>query len=257
MATHEGSPYGSTARELADVRAVLGVGGVSRRRYWTPAQAEPVKFEFWPCRRPLTATWGSDTVWKKICASFGQPDAAFGKTDGIPDDMYVTAIDRENGYEWARLPFADSRFMFGYWDPPYDRLYKREGQEIWRTVRRLAILHTHIWPRAWLMGATREAMVAITMGPLKQIRCLQVFGKRAEVTPNPPDRPGGALMTVGELIERLREYPDYYVIVLGDKNCDVFVERATIYGPVGHTTTAVRLARVSTLKRKRPRAEAR
>ncbi len=49
--------------------------------------------------------------------------------------------------------------------------------EIWRVVKRLALLHTHVWPKAWLASAEREAMIAVTMGPLKQIRLLQVFRK--------------------------------------------------------------------------------
>ena len=115
-------------------------------------------------------------MWSRIVARFGAPDVAFGKTDGIPDG--IAAVDTNTGFEWSHLPFEDNHFVFGYWDPPYDRLYKREGMEIWRTLRRIAILHTHIWPRAWLANAEREAMVAITMGPMKQIRCLQVFRKK-------------------------------------------------------------------------------
>jgi len=105
----------------------------------------------------------------------GSCDVVFGKTDGIPEG--ILAIDRNTGYEWDNLQFVDSEFAFGYWDPPYDHLYKKEGQEIWRVVQRLAILHTHIWPRRWLENAEREAMIAITMGPMKKIRCLQVFRK--------------------------------------------------------------------------------
>ena len=123
----------------------------------------------------MTKTWGSGQVWGRIEAAFGRPDAAFGKTDGIPDG--VTYVDKSNGYEWKDLPFEDNAFSFGYWDPPYDKLYKKEGQEIWRVCQRLAILHTHIWPKAWIPGSAREAMVAITMGPLRQIRCLQVHTK--------------------------------------------------------------------------------
>jgi len=114
-------------------------------------------------------------VFNRISKQFGRPNVAFGKTDNIPDSVFY--VDHSNGFEWSCLPFENDTFEFGYWDPLYDKLYKKEGQEIWRTCRRLAILHTHIWPRAWLVGAERQAMVAITMGPMKQIRCLQVFGK--------------------------------------------------------------------------------
>ena len=135
-----------------------------------------VEFDFWACQRPLTHKWGSGQVWDRMCSMIKEPDVAFGKTDGIPDG--IPAIDRNTGYEWKALPFPDNHFEFGYWDPPYDKLYKQEGKEIWRVCRSLAILHTHIWPRAWLEYSIREAMVAITFGPMKQIRCLQVFSKR-------------------------------------------------------------------------------
>ena len=134
-----------------------------------------IKFDFWACQRPLTHKWGSGQVFDRISRALGKPDVAFGKTDGIPEG--VLAVDKNTGYEWSKLPFVDNQFEFGYWDPPYDKLYKQEGLEIWRCCSRLAILHTHIWPRAWLVGAEREAMIAVTMGPMKQIRCLQVFRK--------------------------------------------------------------------------------
>lgn len=135
----------------------------------------PIKFDFWACQRPLTKHWGSGQIYDRISRSFGQPDVVFGKTDNIPEGAFY--VDKTNGYEWAKLPFADNQFEFGYWDPPYDKLYKKEGQEIWRTVKRLAILHTFIWPHAWLKNAEREAMIAATFGPMKQIRCLQIFKK--------------------------------------------------------------------------------
>lgn len=101
---------------------------------------------------------------------------SFGKTDNIPDDRPY--CDLSNGYNWAKMPmFTDNQFKRGYWDPPYDKMYKHEGMEIWRCCQELAILHTYIWPRAWLKNAVRVGMVAVTMGPLKQIRCLQVFKK--------------------------------------------------------------------------------
>ena len=135
-------------------------------------------FDFWACQRPLTKKWGSGQVFSRIEKKLGKPDSAFGKTDGIPDG--ITAIDHNTGYEWRNLPFEDNHFEFGYWDPPYDKLYRPEGMEIWRTVKRIAILHTHIWPRAWLKDSIREAMIAITFGPMKVIRCLQVFRKDLE-----------------------------------------------------------------------------
>lgn len=138
-------------------------------------------YHLWACPRPLTRHWGSGQVWKRICESLGMPDVAFGKTDGIPSD--VLAIDRNNGYEWRDLPFDDNQFAFGYWDPPYEDengnhcLFRPECLEIWRTCRKLAILHTHVYPTSWMDGAKRVASIAVTFGPFKQVRLLQVFEK--------------------------------------------------------------------------------
>lgn len=133
-------------------------------------------FDFWACQRPLTKRWGSGQVFNRIVKDFGTPDVAFGKTDNIPDEIFY--VDKSNRYDWKSLPFTTGQFKFGYWDPFYDHLYKKEGMEIWRCCKRLAILHTYIWPRAWLKDSIREAMVAITFGPMKQIRCLQIFSKK-------------------------------------------------------------------------------
>lgn len=135
-------------------------------------------YGFWAIPRPMTKGWGSGAVWKRICETIGTPDVAFGKTDGIPDG--ITAVDHNTGFEWARLPFADQQFDFGYWDPPYDKLYKPEALEIWRTCKRLAILHTYIYPTSWLKDAKRTGGIAITMGPLKTIRCLQIFERNGQ-----------------------------------------------------------------------------
>ena len=131
--------------------------------------------DFWACQRPLTRHWGSGQVFQRIEKQFGKIDCAFGKQDQIPDSCF--AVDKNTGYDWIRLPFKDNQFEFGYWDPPYDRMYKHEGMEIWRCCKRLAILHEYIFPIAWLKDAERVAMVAVTFGPLKRIRCLQVFKK--------------------------------------------------------------------------------
>jgi len=141
--------------------------------------------DFWACQRPLTHKWGSGQVFGRITKVFGKPDVAFGKTDNIP--MNVETIDSNEDvvpsycFDWKKLPFKDNYFKFGYWDPPYDHLYKKEGMEIWRTCRKLAILHTHMWPRAWLKDSKRIGIIAVTMGPMKQIRCLQVFEKMLEL----------------------------------------------------------------------------
>ena len=137
-----------------------------------------IKYGFWALQRPLTRKWGSGQVYDRLSQEFGAIDVVFGKTDNIPDD--VLAIDKNINFDWINLPYADNQFELGYWDPPYDKLYKKEGQEIWRVCKKLAILHTHIWPRAWLKAAKRIGMVAITMGPMKQIRCLQIFEKETK-----------------------------------------------------------------------------
>ena len=143
------------------------------------ADNEGVEFGFWALPRPLTSTWGSGDVWKRMCLELGEtPDVAFGRTDQIPGS--ITAVDRKTGHEWSSLPFKDNEFAFGYWDPPYDHLYKAEAIEIWRTCRKLAILHTHVYPRSWLVDAKRKGMYAITMGPMKQMRCLQLFEKATD-----------------------------------------------------------------------------
>lgn len=137
-------------------------------------------FDFWACQRPLTRHWGSGQVFTRLESQpwFGKIDAAFGKTDNIPDG--VRFFDLTNGDDWKKMSLADSEIKKGFWDPPYDKMYKQEGKEIWRCCQELAILHTFIWPHKWLddvAKAKRVAMVAVTMGPLKQIRCLQVFQK--------------------------------------------------------------------------------
>lgn len=132
-------------------------------------------WDYWALPRPMTKGWGSGKVWQRICEIFGQPDIAFGKTDGIPNN--IKAVDKNLDYEWANLPFADNQFLFGYWDPPYDKLYRPEGMEIWRCCKKLAILHTHVYPTSWFIRGKRIGMVAITMGPLKVIRILQIFEK--------------------------------------------------------------------------------
>jgi hypothetical protein len=123
----------------------------------------------------MTRHWGSGAIFQRIALTYGEPDVAFGKTDGIPPN--IKAIDLTNGYAWKSLPFNDNAFRFGYWDPPYDSMYKKEALEIWRTCTRLAVLHTSIYPTSWFPNGKREGMIAVTFGPLKQIRCLQFFIK--------------------------------------------------------------------------------
>jgi hypothetical protein len=152
-------------------------GGIVRCR--TPAviteQKRSVPTLFWACPRPTTRHWGSGQVWDRLCKAFGTPDAAFGKTDGIPD--WIAAYDLKNGFDWKWLSLPDNYHQFGFWDPPYDRMYRPEALEIWRVCRKLAILHPMVYPTSWFVGGRREEMVAVTMGPFKRIRCLQLFTK--------------------------------------------------------------------------------
>jgi len=142
-----------------------------------------VIFDFWACQRPLTHKWGSGQVYDRICKKFGKPDIVFGKTDNIPNNVFY--VDKSNGYDWINLPFNDNQFEFGYWDPPYPPavkgLMKKEAQGIWRCCKKLAILHTYVYPTSWFKNAERAGMVAITMGPLKRIRILQIFKKSEDI----------------------------------------------------------------------------
>ena len=102
----------------------------------------------------------------------------FGETDGAFDVLTVDIDGKPSVVaDWIRLPFKRDAFSFGFWDPPYDHLYKQEGREIWRTCRRLAVLHTHVYPTSWFEGAKREAHIGVSHGPLKQMRALQIFVK--------------------------------------------------------------------------------
>jgi len=148
----------------------------------SPAVKRRVPTLFWACPRPKTKHWGSGQVWDRICRIFGTPDAAFGKTDGIPEG--IAYYDLSNGYDWKRLLLPDDYHLFGFWDPPYFnddhtrfKMFKREAQEIWRVCKRLAILHPLVYPTSWFAGAGREALVAVTFGSLKMIRCLSIFTK--------------------------------------------------------------------------------
>jgi len=141
-------------------------------------ESNGIIYGFWATQRPMTRKWGSGQVFDRITKTFGNPDVAFGKTDGIPEEG-VYSIDKNNNYDWIKLPFPDNNFEFGYWDPPYPPavkgLMKPEAQEIWRICKKLPILHTFVYPRSWFKNAKRIGMIAVTFGPLKVIRILQVF----------------------------------------------------------------------------------
>lgn len=161
----------------------------------------------WALPRPLTSSWGSGEVFRRVSLTFGEPDAAFGVRDGIPPRVLgvdiachapravagrgsrwaACAAARGSARAprvraaWAALPFLHECFGLGYWDPPYveaaGSMMKREAQEIWRVCRQLAILSEHVYPRSWFAGAHRIAQIGVTMGPMRRIRTLQVFGR--------------------------------------------------------------------------------
>lgn len=138
-----------------------------------------VKFDFWPCMRQMTHRWGCSQVLSRLIESVGKPDICFGKTDGIPSD--IPTVDRNpdvnptHCLDWKDLPFNENQFNFGFWDPPYDKLYMKELREIWRVCKRLAILHQLVYQKPH--NAKRTHMIAVTTGPRMRIRCLQVFEK--------------------------------------------------------------------------------
>ena len=123
-----------------------------------------------------------ETAMMQIEKQFGKVDWIFGNTSGIIP--YKKSVDKDINtdvdyhWDWKYMPaLSDNYCNFSYWDPPYDKLYKKEGQEIWRCSRKLAILHIYIYPISWFKNAKRIGMIAVTMGPLKKIRCLQIFEK--------------------------------------------------------------------------------
>ena len=144
-----------------------------------------VMFGFWSCQRPFTKHWGSgNQFWDRFVKNFGEPDIVFGKQDTIPKNIITVDNDKKVKptycLNWNKLPFKKNQFKFGYWDPPYDHLYKKETIEISRVCKKLAILHTYIYPTSWLGGGDfkRIGMIAITFGPMKQIRILQIFERK-------------------------------------------------------------------------------
>ena len=146
--------------------------------------------DLWACPRPLTRHWGSGTLFDRIAEHYGKPDIVFGKQDQIPDGIPTVDIDPKVNpsylLDWAKMDcFKDGQFKFGYWDPPYlAKIDDKEGvhynrlepcyREIARVCSwRLAILHPLLYPKP--DHYHRIAVIAITYGPNKVIRCLQVF----------------------------------------------------------------------------------
>lgn len=120
---------------------------------------------------------------------FGYPDIIFGKQDNVGGLTIDNDIEQrpEVVADWARLPFEDEAFDFGYWDPPYFGYIGVDGDvhynrlqpcydEICRVSKRLALLSPLIYPKPqnWI----RKAVIAITYGPNKIIRALQVFERK-------------------------------------------------------------------------------
>lgn len=145
--------------------------------------------DLWANPRPLSRKWGSGTLFDRLAEKFGRPDVAFGKQDQIPEDVDTVdsdpTVDPTHLCDWADMPFPDGRFEFGYWDPPYlatldkdDGVHYKRLDPCYREIarvcsKRLAILHPLLYPKP--KGFHRIAVLAITYGPNKVIRCLQVF----------------------------------------------------------------------------------
>lgn len=114
---------------------------------------------------------------------FGKQDQVEGLTVDINPSNNPTVVA-----DWSSLPFRDGMLERGYWDPPYlgyigadsDVHYKRMDdcyREICRILsRRLFILSPLVYPAP--KGWHRIAVIAVTMGPNKVIRCLQGFEKK-------------------------------------------------------------------------------
>jgi len=135
--------------------------------------------DLWATPRPRTRRWGCGELIKQLETRFGKFDAFFGKTDGIPINAFSVDINPSTKpslvCDWKNLPFPDNHFGFVFWDPPYDKLYRQELKEIARVSRRIALLHEFVQPL--LPGFKREAVLGITMGPNRRIRCLQIWRK--------------------------------------------------------------------------------
>lgn len=144
----------------------------------------------WALPRPRTRRWGQGhELMHRLGALYGAPDIAFGVTDTIDSSITTVDSDPRSGAtvvaDWAKMPFADREFAYGYWDPPYlghigkkgDVHYRRMEpclREITRVLsHRLVILSPLIYPCP--KGWRREAVIATTMGPNKIIRALQSF----------------------------------------------------------------------------------
>ena len=143
----------------------------------------------WALPRPTTKHWGSGLIQERIEGVWGPCDIVFGKQDnssGFTVDVDAS-VSPSLVADWSSMPLLDGQFNQGYWDPPYLGRVGKDGdvhynrmdgclREIVRVVsRRILILSPLIYPCP--KGWKREAVIAITMGPNKIIRCLQAFIK--------------------------------------------------------------------------------
>lgn len=140
-----------------------------------------VYFDYWACPRQMTKHWGCPDIYNRLIKEVGQPDIVFGKTDGISNGVITVDIDPRTRpsivCDWKEMPMLKTnQGSLGFWDPPYDKVYKKEYSEIWRVCKRLAILHQLIMPKP--LNCNRTHMIAVTTGPYQRIRCLQIFEKK-------------------------------------------------------------------------------
>lgn len=142
----------------------------------------------WALPRPLTAHWGQgaelvarmECLWGGFDISFGKQDTIGGVTVDSDASVRPSVVA-----DWSALPFADRSFASGYWDPPYlgsvgddgDVHYNRMDPCLREIVRvldvRLVVLSPLVYPCP--DGWSREAVIAVTMGPNKVIRAVQSF----------------------------------------------------------------------------------
>lgn len=143
----------------------------------------------WALPRPLTSHWGSGELLSRIEQVWGKCEVIFGKQDQV----YGLTVDLQHKVSpsivanWEKLPFKSESFASGYWDPPYLGYIGKDGDvhysrlqpsffEICRVIsERIFIFSPLIYPCP--SGFRREAVIAITMGPNKIIRCLQCFAR--------------------------------------------------------------------------------
>jgi len=138
-------------------------------------------YGLWILQREFTKHWGCSNLLKRVIDNFGKPDICFGKTDGIPNDIKTVDINKESNptfcFDWKDMDFKDNQFNFGFWDPPYDKMYMPEYREIWRVCKKLAVLHIFCYPSLPLQK--QIATVGVIYGPMKQIRLLGIFQKES------------------------------------------------------------------------------